>query len=37
MKKNNVFTIVNTLPLKQIHSNHKERLIELRKSDKDQK
>ena len=25
MKKNNVFTIVNSLPLKQIQSNHKER------------
>ena len=35
MKKNNVFTIVNTLPLKQIQSNHKERLIEIRKSDKE--
>ena len=25
MKKINVFTIVNSLPLKQIQSNHKER------------
>ena len=25
MKKNNVFTIVNSLPLKQIQSNHRER------------
>ena len=24
MKKNNVFTIVNSLPLKQMQSNHKE-------------
>ena len=35
MKKNNVFTIVNSLPLKQIQTNHKERLIEIRKSDKE--
>ena len=35
MKKNNVFTIVNSLPLKQIQSNHKESLIEIRKSDKE--
>ena len=34
-EKNNVFTIINTLPLKQIQSNHKERLIEIRKSDKE--
>ena len=31
MKKNNVFTIVNSLPLKQIQSNHKESLIEIKK------
>ena len=36
MKKNNVFTIVNSLPLKQIQTNHKERIIEVRKSDKEQ-
>ena len=35
MKKNNVFTIVNSLPVKQIQSNHKESLIEIRKSDKE--
>ena len=35
MKKNNVFTIVNSLPLKQIQSNHKESLIEIRKLDKE--
>ena len=35
MKKNNVFTIVNSLPLKQIQSNHKESLIEIRNSDKE--
>ena len=35
MKKNNVFMIVNSLSLKQIQSNHKERLIEIRKSDKE--
>ena len=35
MKKNNVFPIVNSLPLKQIQSNHKERLIEIRNSDKE--
>ena len=35
MKMNNVFTIVNSLPLKQIQTNHKERLIEIRKSDKE--
>ena len=35
MKKNNMFTIVNSLPLKQIQSNHKESLIEIRKSDKE--
>ena len=35
MKRNNVFTIVNSLPLKQIQTNHKERLIEIRKSDKE--
>ena len=34
-EKNNVFTIVNSLPLKQIQTNHKERLIEIRKSDKE--
>ena len=34
-EKNNVFTIINTLPVKQIQSNHKERLIEIRKSDKE--
>ena len=34
MKKNNVFTIVNSLPLNQIQSNHKESL-EIRKSDKE--
>ena len=28
-ERNNVFTIINTLPLKQIQSNHKERLIEI--------
>ena len=33
MKRNNVFTIVNSLPLKQIQSNQKESLIERRKSD----
>ena len=35
MKKNNVFTIVNSLPLKQIQSSHKESLVEIRKSDKE--
>ena len=35
MKRNNVFTIVNSLPLKQIQTNHQERLIEIRKSDKE--
>ena len=35
MKRNNVFTIVNSLPLKQIQSNQKESLIEVRKSDKE--
>ena len=35
MKKNNGFTIVNSLPLKQIQSNHKECLIEIRNSDKE--
>ena len=35
MKRNNVFTIVNSLPVKQIQSNHKESLIEIRKSDKE--
>ena len=34
-EKNNVFTIVNSLPLKQIQINHKERLIEIRKSVKE--
>ena len=34
-EKNNVFTIINTLPLKKIQSNHKERLTEIRKSDKE--
>ena len=34
-EKNNVFTIVNSLPLKQIQSNHKESLIEIRKLDKE--
>ena len=33
MKRNNVFTIVNSLPLKQIQSNQKESQIERRKSD----
>ena len=33
MKRNNVFTIVNSLPLKQIQSNQKESLIEKRKLD----
>ena len=35
MKRNNVFTIVNSLLLKQIQSNQKESLIEIRKSDKE--
>ena len=35
MKRNNVFTIVNSLPLKQIQTNHKERLIEIRISNKE--
>ena len=35
MKSNNVFTIVNLLPLKQLQSNHKESLTEIRKSDKE--